>query len=168
MTARMARGGNEANTRADLRIAVDELIVSVRELDPFRDRVLRLRHLFHLVSLHVDGDAPKQLVVPTVVEVQMRVDDGNNLVERQPATAHSLGQRHSARAEVALHLLVIWADSRVHKDDALRRSDRENENRSVLASLRMAFREMNCGDRNSENIRRFHERSSTSRWTEIC
>ncbi len=57
-------------------------IVRAREVDPFRNRVVRLLGRLEFGCLNEDRDTGEEPVVPAMTEVKVSVDDGGDLADR--------------------------------------------------------------------------------------
>ena len=82
--------------------AVAALAFAADTPDPALDALVRVAHaaagrIRHLAILQVIARAGKERVVAAVVVMQMRQDDGADLVRLQAVTGKLLGQRHAAR-----------------------------------------------------------------------
>jgi len=81
MTGSVTRGGDDVNPRGDLAISVDERQLDVRRERPFRHGVARRPRSFSFSSLDDDPGPCEAIILAAVVEVEMRCDDGRDVVD---------------------------------------------------------------------------------------
>ena len=106
MSRRVPRRRDDADASGDIVVAVDLREFDARRERPLRHRVLRSVRCFELGSLHDDGRVGEAMVLPTVVEVQVRRDD-----RRDVHDAHAVAVK--GLAEIVVHRVVKLIDERV-------------------------------------------------------
>src|SRR5438105_8358876 len=79
VAGRVTRRRDDANSRNDLRLAVELDVVGTLELDPLRNRVIGFAGRLALPALHVDRKAWKEPIPAAVVEVEVRVDHARDV-----------------------------------------------------------------------------------------
>src|SRR3989304_127805 len=129
MPGGVARRWKDCDTRQDLFLSVDEHPVSSRKVHPLRGGVLGLMSKVVLSSLSDERHAGEQSVVPTVVEVEVRVDDHHNIAEADPRAGKCLIERPVYRREEP-----IWSRDRhrLRSPPALALVDGGSPNRAPL------------------------------------
>jgi hypothetical protein len=135
------------------------------EADPLRDRVFGLEGGPELGRLHVRGPTCEQGIAAAVVEVQVRVRDGGDVVGRQAVHRQGVRERCDARPVVLLDLGMPGPDSRVEEQDASVVLDRESQHGAGPAGLGVAVGKRDVGEvqrddpgfRHTPRIRRSEE-----------
>jgi hypothetical protein len=133
----VARHWKDRDTRQDLFLSVDEHPVSSRKVHPLGDGVPGLMSKVVLSSLSDERHAGEQSVVPTVVEVEVRVDDHHNIAEADPRAGKCLIERPVYRREEPIDGLVTDTDPGVHQHWPSWMVDHQTEHHTCSACPRM-------------------------------